>query len=148
MFFPVRPFQPSRMLESTWKVLHLSTLEKLAKDKHSSLLWTFVNYGPERFYNIGSWLQTTKMWFLVKQLNLHAVATAGCLARRTRARDDFLIPRNILTWWAGIAIVTSCPGQQGSQQHENLESDSFIKMIPVCVCNWQWQEHHLTVQQH
>ncbi len=28
-------------------------LERLAKDKHSSLLRTFVNYGVKSFYNIG-----------------------------------------------------------------------------------------------
>ncbi len=29
--------------------------EKIAKDKHSSLLQTFVNYGCKKFYNIGAW---------------------------------------------------------------------------------------------
>ncbi len=30
-------------------------LEELAKDKHSSLLRKFVNYGRKKFYNIGPW---------------------------------------------------------------------------------------------
>ncbi len=30
-------------------------LERVARDKHSSLLRTFVNYGRKKFYNIGSW---------------------------------------------------------------------------------------------
>ncbi len=28
----------------------------LARDKHSSLLWAFVNYGRKNFYNIGPWI--------------------------------------------------------------------------------------------
>jgi hypothetical protein len=30
-------------------------LERLARDKNSSLLRKFVNYGREKFYNIGPW---------------------------------------------------------------------------------------------
>ncbi len=32
----------------------------VAKDKHSSLLWTLVNYGCIRFYNIGPMSQIPK----------------------------------------------------------------------------------------
>ncbi len=32
---------------------HQTELERLARDKHSSLLQTFVNYGCEKFYKIG-----------------------------------------------------------------------------------------------
>ncbi len=32
---------------------HLTRLERLAKDKHSSLLQAFVNYDRKKFYNIG-----------------------------------------------------------------------------------------------
>ncbi len=32
---------------------HLTRQETLAKDKHSSLLRTFANYGREKFHNIG-----------------------------------------------------------------------------------------------
>jgi hypothetical protein len=32
---------------------HYTKLERLAMDKHSSLLRTFVNYGRKKFYNIG-----------------------------------------------------------------------------------------------
>jgi len=31
---------------------HYTRLEKLARDKHSSLLRTFVNYGHKKFYNV------------------------------------------------------------------------------------------------
>jgi hypothetical protein len=31
-------------------------VEKLAKDKYSSLLGKFVNYGHKKFYNIGPWM--------------------------------------------------------------------------------------------
>ncbi len=72
MFVPDKHFQPSLMFASkaganlgealfrcstqgqapdlTSK--HLTRLEKLASDKHFSLLQTFVNYGREKFYNI------------------------------------------------------------------------------------------------
>ena len=32
---------------------HLTRLEKLARDKRSSLLRTFVNYGHKKLYNVG-----------------------------------------------------------------------------------------------
>ncbi len=32
---------------------HWTRLERLARDKHSSLLQKFVNYGQKKFYNIG-----------------------------------------------------------------------------------------------
>jgi hypothetical protein len=35
---------------------HWTRLEKIASDKHSSLLRTFVNYEFKKFYNIGPWL--------------------------------------------------------------------------------------------
>jgi hypothetical protein len=31
-------------------------LERLARDKQSSLLWTFVSYGRKNVYNIGPWM--------------------------------------------------------------------------------------------
>ncbi len=34
---------------------HLTTLEKLARDKHTSLLRKSVNYRHKKFYNIGTW---------------------------------------------------------------------------------------------
>jgi hypothetical protein len=32
--------------------LHKTSLERLARDKHSSLLQKFVNYGRKKFYRI------------------------------------------------------------------------------------------------
>jgi hypothetical protein len=34
---------------------HKTRLERLAKDKHSSLLRKYVNYGCKKFYNTGPW---------------------------------------------------------------------------------------------
>jgi len=34
----------------------IEELEWLARDKHSSVLRKFVNYGQKKFYNIGPWL--------------------------------------------------------------------------------------------
>ncbi len=34
-----------------------------ARDKHSSLLRKFVNYGWKKFYNIGPWIQKVKNQF-------------------------------------------------------------------------------------
>jgi hypothetical protein len=34
---------------------HLNRLEKLAREKHSSSLRTFINSGRKKFYNIGPW---------------------------------------------------------------------------------------------
>jgi hypothetical protein len=44
------------------------SLERLARDKHSSLVRTIVNYGSEKFNNI--WTRTTPF--------------SGCLRRRVR----------------------------------------------------------------
>jgi hypothetical protein len=66
---PWQAFQPSIMFESklAFEVLHSwvcswlysEALDEagiaLAKDKQSSLLRTFVNYGHKKFYNIGPW---------------------------------------------------------------------------------------------
>ncbi len=35
--------------------LTLDKLERLERDKHFSLLRTFVNYGRKKFYNVGPW---------------------------------------------------------------------------------------------
>jgi hypothetical protein len=67
VFVPVRPFQPSLMFAGEAKpgtkhVLHLGRLrpykylirlEKLARDKHSILLGTFVKYGRKKLYDLG-----------------------------------------------------------------------------------------------
>ncbi len=42
-------------------------LEKLARDKHSSLLCKFVNYGRKKFYNVGACVQCYKNFLLVIQ---------------------------------------------------------------------------------
>ncbi len=62
---PWQAFQPSKMFESklAFEVLHSRVCswpyseagKALAKDKHSSLLRTFVNYVHKKFYNIGPW---------------------------------------------------------------------------------------------
>ncbi len=39
---------------------HSTRLEKPAKDKHPSLIRTFINYGRKKCYNIGSWSQYHK----------------------------------------------------------------------------------------
>jgi hypothetical protein len=41
-----------RLLDLAHK--HKTRLAKLARDKHSSLLRTFVNYGRKKFYEIGT----------------------------------------------------------------------------------------------
>ncbi len=72
MFVPGKLFQPSQMFAGkagaypseasfSYSTLgcapdltdkHLSRLEKLARDKHSSLLRKFVNYGQKIFYTL------------------------------------------------------------------------------------------------
>ncbi len=72
MFVHRKPFQPSLMFVGKARSLpesgvlfgcstqvgyslthkHQSRLERLARDKHSSLLRTFVNYGRKKFYNV------------------------------------------------------------------------------------------------
>ncbi len=44
---------------------HLTKLEKLAWDKHSSLLRQFVNYDCKKFYNIVPWLQEKNQGTLI-----------------------------------------------------------------------------------
>jgi hypothetical protein len=73
--FLARPFQPSLIFVGkarrvpysgvperclTWVGLSLTCkyyirLERSARDKHTSLLRSFINYGCKKFYNIGTW---------------------------------------------------------------------------------------------
>jgi hypothetical protein len=39
-------------------------LERLARDKHSSLLRKFVNYEPDKFHNIGPRVQSYKTFYV------------------------------------------------------------------------------------
>ncbi len=56
---------------------HKTKLERLARDKHSSLLRKFVNYGNKKFYNIDPWpeakpsleVKQALMKYLVRALN-------------------------------------------------------------------------------
>jgi hypothetical protein len=51
---------------------HQTRLERLAKDKHSSLLRTLVNYGRKTFYNIGS---CVRLVHLTGLFEMHSKAT-------------------------------------------------------------------------
>ncbi len=62
MLAPDKPFQPSLMFTSRVRAYpneapfvhkHLTCMERLAKDKHSSLLQTVINYGYKMFYHNG-----------------------------------------------------------------------------------------------
>ncbi len=67
VFAPGRPFQPSVMFAGKARSLlygrggsclsrkHYIRLEKLAKDKHSSLFYPFVSYGEKRICEYGPW---------------------------------------------------------------------------------------------
>jgi hypothetical protein len=46
-----------------------TSLESLARDKHSSLIRTFVNYGGKKFYNIGPWEVFMTLYFLCNLTN-------------------------------------------------------------------------------
>jgi hypothetical protein len=43
------------------KLLQMSQVERPAKDQHSSLLQTFVNYSHETFYNTELWMKLLQM---------------------------------------------------------------------------------------
>ncbi len=69
MFVPGKLFQPSRMFagkagalpsEAPFKCKHWTRLEKLAEDKHSSLLQKSTNYGRNKFYSTGLRRERTK----------------------------------------------------------------------------------------
>jgi hypothetical protein len=51
-------------------------LERLARDKHSSLLQEFVNYGRKKLYNIGPWY--LMFWHLVETTGLQLVVCFTC----------------------------------------------------------------------
>ncbi len=44
---------------------HQTRLENLARDKHSSLLRNFINYGRKKFYSIGTRYKSTKHFSFV-----------------------------------------------------------------------------------
>ncbi len=66
-------------LEQTLDVTnkHYSMLERLAKDKHSSLLQTFVNNGRKMFSNIGARAQCYKTTF-VRNLLIFVISQSAC----------------------------------------------------------------------
>ncbi len=86
MFVPGKPFLPSVMFaskaraypgEATFRFStlvkapgltrkHLIRMEKLARDKRSSLSQTFVTYVRKKFYNIGHRCQSHKTNFFEK----------------------------------------------------------------------------------
>ncbi len=48
---------------------HFTKLERLSRDKRSSLLWKVVTYGCKKFYNIGTWFEGyKKLFFFVTQV--------------------------------------------------------------------------------
>ncbi len=49
----VMPERDSTEIGSVLSCKHQTRLLKFARDKHSSLLQKFVNYGRKKFYNIG-----------------------------------------------------------------------------------------------
>ncbi len=53
MFVFDKPFQPGPVLECKAGIYLLGKAERLSTDKHTSLLWTIVNYVRKKFYNIG-----------------------------------------------------------------------------------------------
>ncbi len=63
------------MFIKIWSVLthkHFTRLERLARDKHSTLLSTFVNYGCKKLNNIGPlWHTLAAGVWLIKDLKLH-----------------------------------------------------------------------------
>jgi hypothetical protein len=46
-------------------------MEILEKDRHSSLLQTFVNYGRKKFYNIGARVSTIPLKIILSSLLRH-----------------------------------------------------------------------------
>jgi hypothetical protein len=87
MFVPGKPFQPSLMFagkarsypgEAPFRCSnlgkapglthkHKTRLEWLARDKHSSLLRTSVNYGRNKLYSTGPWCHKIKTLFFVAE---------------------------------------------------------------------------------
>ncbi len=55
VFKSVAPEKGFTQVSSCLTHNHYTNLEKLAKDKHSSLFQTFVKYGRKKFYKIGPW---------------------------------------------------------------------------------------------
>ncbi len=53
-FVPAKPFERSLLLLANNNQI---TLERLARDKHFSLLRTLINYERKMFYNFGPWCQ-------------------------------------------------------------------------------------------
>ncbi len=88
MFVPLKLFQPSKMLVGEARAYtsealfrcsalglapglthkHWTILEKPARDKHSSLLRAFVNYGLKKFYNTGPKVQSFKTFYSINCL--------------------------------------------------------------------------------
>ncbi len=63
------------------------TLERLAKDKHSSLLQTFANYGRKKLYNAGPCINLER--FILVCTNINGLAYASNVLRRFPVRMFF-----------------------------------------------------------
>ncbi len=79
-------------------------MESLARDKQSSLIGTFVNYGRKKFYNIGPWAgnhentyELLKNIFVIKR-----VFHIGCFV--VRALKNF---RKIIVKFCGSYFLTN-----------------------------------------
>jgi hypothetical protein len=74
---------------------HYTILQRLARDKHSSLLRKFVNCGRKKFYNIGPrWTRNFCKWTKNKK-NIHFYAAKFYYLHR-----DFSTSLNALLWYA------------------------------------------------
>ncbi len=62
-------------------------LERPARDQHSSLLRTFVNYGHKKFYNTEPWGQCYKT-FLVRDLRISVLSQSVIQSRLERLGID------------------------------------------------------------
>jgi hypothetical protein len=59
---PVKLFT-AVIYEFSYIVVCYTRLERFTKDKHSSLVQKFVNYGRKKFYNIGLGGETCKTFY-------------------------------------------------------------------------------------
>jgi hypothetical protein len=64
-------------------------LEKPARDKHSSLLQAFINYGLKKFYNIGSWEEKKLIFNLNENENLNKKDEFPASAARGQSYKTF-----------------------------------------------------------
>jgi hypothetical protein len=110
----------------------LSKLEKLAMDKHSSLLRNFVNYGRKKFYNIGHGSNCVSKSFIIR-ITLSFVVVDEISSRRnvklTKRRVTFTM--FFIRASSAIFLLVSQINHLSFRRHNSQHNDTQLMTLSI-----------------